>query len=647
MTTHYHSQYWAHALTLKSASDSIDNLSRSIANARVDLNPHQVDAALFAFRSPLSKGVILADEVGLGKTIEAGIVGAQCWAEQRRKILLILPATLRKQWQQEMEEKFYLPTLVLESRNFNQMRRDGYPNPFDQQDKLVACSYHFASAKADEIRRVRWDLVVVDEAHRLRNVYKTSSKMARNISEAINHSPKLLLTATPLQNTLMELFGLVSVIDPHVFGDPASFREQFVRSNNEEQRNALLRQRLKPLCTRTLRQQVLEYIRFTHRVPITQDFLPTDQEHQLYHEVSSYLQRDLLLALPASQRMLMTMVLRKLLASSTFAIAATLRRLVRRLEDLAAEQEAKLEIIPDDDYEGLDERQDEWEEELAEEPEIPPQLIREELATLRTFAELADGIQHDAKGEALLSALKTAFNKAHSLGAKQRAVIFTESRRTQEYLFDLLNRKGYAGKVVMLNGTNTDPHSRQIYEDWRQRHECQETVTGSRAVDTKAAIVEEFRDRATIMVATEAGAEGINLQFCSLVVNYDLPWNPQRIEQRIGRCHRYGQLKLFADHVLPDRGEQDILYELMLKAGLPFTAKIEEKDTAGQTAYSIADGLLLICLANPITQECLRAMIELQPQRVVCLDPAFQGNDQLKTNTVLEMKSHGIEFRTV
>jgi len=541
MSTHYHSQYWAHALTLKAASDSIDNLSRSIANARVDLNPHQVDAALFAFRSPLSKGAILADEVGLGKTIEAGIVLSQRWAERRRKILLILPATLRKQWQQEMQEKFYLPTVVLESRSFNQMRRDGYPNPFDQKGKIVACSYHFASAKADEISRINWDIVVIDEAHRLRNVYKPSNKMAKRISQAINHCPKLLLTATPLQNTLMELFGLVSVIDPHVFGDPASFREQFVRANNEEQRNARLRERLKPLCTRTLRQQVLEYIRFTHRVPITQEFLPTDQEHRLYCEVSSYLQRDLLLALPASQRMLMTMVLRKLLASSTFAIAATLRRLVRRLEDLAAEQEARQEGILDDDYEGLDEIQDEWEEEPAEQPEIDPELIREELATLQAYAELAEGIHHNAKGEALLSALKTAFDKAYSLGARQKAVIFTESRRTQQYLFDLLNRQGYAGKVVMLNGTNTDPHSRQVYEDWRQRHEGQDIVTGSRAVDAKAAIVEEFRDRATILVATEAGAEGINLQFCSLVVNYDLPWNPQRIEQRIGRCHRYGQ----------------------------------------------------------------------------------------------------------
>lgn len=542
MTTHFHSQYWAHALTLKSASDSIQNLSRSIANARVDLNPHQVDAALFAFRSPLAKGTILADEVGLGKTIEAGLVIALRWAERRRRILLILPATLRKQWQQEMEEKFYIPTMVLESRNFNQMLRDGHSNPFDQNGKIVACSYQFASSKREEIHRVGWDLVVVDEAHRLRNVYKTGNKTARAIGEATNHAPKLLLTATPLQNSLMELYGLVSIIDPHVFGDATSFREKFVRASNEDSRNEILRQRLKPLCTRTLRKQVLEYIRFTHRVPITQDFLPTDDEHRLYMQVSAYLQREILLALPASQRMLMTMVLRKLLASSTFAIGSTLRRLVKRLEDLLAEQEALLQPESlEDDYESLDELQDEWGEEEATEPEIDPTLIREELAELLEYANLADRIQHNAKGKALLSALKMAFERASNLGARKKAVIFTESRRTQDYLFELLNENGFSGNVVLLNGTNTDPHSKAIYERWLQRHEGEDTVTGSRAVDTKAAIVEEFRDRATIMVATEAGAEGINLQFCSLVVNYDLPWNPQRIEQRIGRCHRYGQ----------------------------------------------------------------------------------------------------------
>jgi adenine-specific DNA-methyltransferase len=216
--------------------------------------------------------------------------------------------------------------------------------------------------------------------------------------------------------------------------------------------------------------------------------------------------------------------------------------LVRRLEELLQEQEALLQPEAlEDDFEVLEELQDEWEEEETPEPEIDPTLIREELAELLTYADLADRIQHNAKGEALLSALKMAFERACGLGAKKKAVIFTESRRTQDYLFTLLNDNGYASKVVLLNGTNADPHSWEIYDKWLQRHEGEETVTGSRAVDTKAAIVEEFRDRATIMVATEAGAEGINLQFCSLVVNYDLPWNPQRIEQRIGRCHRYGQ----------------------------------------------------------------------------------------------------------
>ena len=182
--TPYHSQYWAHLLTLKGAGGSIENLTRSISNARVDLNPHQVDAALFALRSPLSKGAILADEVGLGKTIEAGIVLAQRWAERKRRILLIVPATLRKQWQQELEEKFFLSSVVMDSVLFNRMQKSGQTNPFLQDDKIVICSYHFASAKAQSVQGVPWDLVGIDEAHRLRNVYKPHCKMARRIADA-------------------------------------------------------------------------------------------------------------------------------------------------------------------------------------------------------------------------------------------------------------------------------------------------------------------------------------------------------------------------------------------------------------------------------------------------------------------------------
>ncbi len=545
--TKYHSQYWANALALDSSSGSFAGLSRSIANARVDLNPHQVDAALFALRSPLSNGAVLADEVGLGKTIEAGIVIAQKWAERKRKILLIVPAALRKQWQQELETKFYLPTMVLDSRIYNWEVKNGSLHPFSQRDKIVVCSYHFASSKNTDILNIPWDLVIVDEAHRLRNVYRKSSKLAKKIKEATGSSPKLLLTATPLQNSLMELYGLTSIIDDHIFGDPISFRYQFLNSVSESTRNALLKQRLENVCRRTLRKQVTEYIPFTNRILVTQDFTPSDEEQQLYESISAYLQKDNLYALPASQRNLITLVLRKLLASSTFAISGTLNSLVYRLENLADE----IELFDEDDLEDINELEDEIEEVIEESNGetvttadgryIDPELLKREITELKKYARLAESIKANAKGQALPIALNMAFEKAVQLGAKKKAVIFTESRRTQQYLYDLLSENGYEGRFAIINGSNNDPISKEIYKGWIEKHEGQDIITGSKAVDMKAAIVEYFRDNAEILIATEAAAEGINLQFCSLVVNYDLPWNPQRIEQRIGRCHRYGQ----------------------------------------------------------------------------------------------------------
>jgi superfamily II DNA or RNA helicase len=543
MFTPYHSKYWAAALTARGAAGTIDALSRSISSAKVDLNPHQVDAALFAVRSPLSRGVILADEVGLGKTIEAALVMSQRWAERRRRLLVIVPATLRKQWQQELMDKFGLPSAILESSTYNRLVKSGNHRPFEQEDQVVICSYHFAAAKIDDIRAVAWDLVVVDEAHRLRNIYKKSNKIAAAIADAINGRPKILMTATPLQNSLMELYGLVSVIDPQVFGDLFSFRDQFMKDTPEQDRNLSLKERLRPVCTRTLRRQVLEYVRFTQRIPITQDFLPSDDEQQLYDYVSRYLQRDVLFALPASQRSLLTMILRKLLASSSFAIAGTLQRLITRLDGKTDAKNPSNTAIGEEDYESLQEVAEEWEElEPAQLTlEASPDLLQKELDELRGYLSLASGIKQNSKGDALLKVLKEALAQAQGFGAARKAVIFTESRRTQKYLFELLGQNGYSGEIVTINGDNADTHSRKIYNEWRKRNEGTDAVSGSRSADTKAALVEEFRERATLLIATESAAEGVNLQFCSLVVNYDLPWNPQRIEQRIGRCHRYGQ----------------------------------------------------------------------------------------------------------
>lgn len=562
MTTAYHSKYFAYELTRKFSSSQASKLSQSLLNATVDLNPHQIDAALFAFRSPLSRGAVLADEVGLGKTIEAALIISQLWAEKKRRILCLVPAALRQQWVIELLEKFFIESVILESRSYNQALKEGLRNPFDRSGKVVICSYQFARAKDRDLAAVAWDLVVIDEAHRLRNVYKKDNKIGRAIRDAVGNKPKVLLTATPLQNSLMELYGLVSFIDPHLFGSPDSFRDIFVKPI-DSMRGAdfeALRARLRPICQRTLRRQVLEYVPYTNRVPITQDFTPTSDEMKLYELVSDYLQRPDAAGLPKSQRALMTLVLRKILASSSFAITATLGSLISRLETLSSSMVptgSELAETLAEDYEGLGELDEEWSEpeDIEEDPSQAPisqtqenreaklrlELIRKEIGDLKDYKKLAESIASNAKGEALLKALKTGFAKAAQFGAAPKALIFTESKRTQQYLRKLLGDNGYSGQTVILNGTNSDEDSARIYAEWLKRREGQDCITGSPSADRRSALVEEFRDKASIMIATESGAEGLNLQFCSLVVNYDLPWNPQRIEQRIGRCHRYGQ----------------------------------------------------------------------------------------------------------
>jgi SNF2 family DNA or RNA helicase len=542
-TTDYQAKYFAYDLTRRCAPDSAERLAGAVAGAQVDLNPHQVDAALFAFASPLSKGALLADEVGLGKTIEAGLVISQRWAERRRRVLIIVPSNLRKQWHQELSEKFFLPCAILETKSYNQAVKAGNFRPFDIKDTVVICSYQFARNKASDVHAAPWDLVVIDEAHRLRNVYKPSNVIANTLKLALAQKQKLLLTATPLQNSLLELFGLVSFIDEQTFGDLTSFREQFANTAPDRVLHTL-RARLTSICHRTLRRQVTAYVPFTRRHPIVEEFTPEDGEDKLYELVSEYLRRDNLQALPAGQRSLMTLVLRKLLASSTFAIAGALTSISQRLQAKIKRHDATaLEDDLGEDYESLDATAEEWTEDEVIEPltEADRRAIEAEISDLNEFARLATSIEHNGKGKALLKALGVAFAKAEELGAAKKAIVFTESRRTQGYLLRVLADSPYADGIVLFNGTNTDERSKQVYAQWFARHEGSDRISGSKTADMRSALVDYFRESGRIMIATEAGAEGINLQFCSLVVNYDLPWNPQRIEQRIGRCHRYGQ----------------------------------------------------------------------------------------------------------
>lgn len=540
-------KYIATDLVRRKASSDLDAFTQTLQDARVDLNPHQVESALFAFRSPLSGGALLADEVGLGKTIEAGIILSQKWAERKRRLLIIAPANLRKQWVEELEEKFYLPAFILEKKVMAQfLEQKAGVNPFES-DRIVVCSYDFARRQERYLRLAQLDLVVLDEAHRLRNVYRPDNQTGNILRNALLGKKKILLTATPLQNSLLELYGLTSFIDEYAFGDLKSFKSRYNGTLSEID-FAQLKKRLAPICHRTLRRQVLEYIRYTSRIPMLQEFYPSAEETELYNLVTEFLSRNRLVSIRSSQRALTTLVLRKLLASSSDAIGGTLQTIIERIERIDAQMEEEESTMTFEDYEDwgnmmeeIPDADENWRK--KEEPLSPEdlRLLGEERGWLQRCRELAETISSNSKAEQLLVALDSGFTKLAELGAHRKALIFTESRRTQEFLFRLLSERGYEGQVMTFSGTNNDARSNKILKLWREANKDTGLVTGVKEADMRAALVDEFRHRATIMIATEAAAEGINLQFCSLVVNYDLPWNPQRIEQRIGRCHRYGQ----------------------------------------------------------------------------------------------------------
>lgn len=540
--TAHHAKYFAWELSRRRAASEDDRLAQSLFDASVDLNPHQIDAALFALNNPLSKGVVLADEVGLGKTIEAALVLCQLWAERKRRLLVICPAALRKQWAQELADKFNLPAEVLDARTWLRLREAGIYDPLDR-DVIGVMSIHFAARMETQLAAVPWDIVVIDEAHKLRNSHRKSHETGQSLKRSLAGRKKLLLTATPLQNSLMELYGLTSLIDEEIFGDERSFRSLYGSIDGDIQS---LRRRLQPFVKRTLRRDVLEYVPYTQRHALTVPFSPSEDELRFYEFISAYLQRDFSYGFPSRQKHLVGLILRKLLASSTEAVVATLEtirvRLQRLLDKQTIDEEWIQQLIDEEDMD--DELLEEAEEDIAESGNgqaIDYALVRSELTELDDYLRIARSIREDRKSYALLSAVEQGFARMGTMGAARKAVIFTESRRTQDYLARFLEAHGYAGKITTFSGGNQGPASTGIYQRWLAQCAGSDRVTGSPAIDRRTALIDHFRDESEILIATEAAAEGVNLQFCSLVINYDLPWNPQRVEQRIGRCHRYGQ----------------------------------------------------------------------------------------------------------
>ena len=511
---------------------------KCLLNTEIEINPHQINAFCAAIESLKTGGIVLADEVGLGKTIEAGLVIKYVLDNGAKKIIIAVPATLRKQWEIELDEKFNLKAMILDRLT---VEKDYYSmRTWMEKDevRIILTSYDYASKFMKRFPFVKWDFVVVDEAHNLRNVFH-GTKRAKNLYEITKGIPKILLTATPLQNSLSDLHGLISFIDPRIFGPEKAFNKRFVEGQDYTE----LKRELLPVLYRTLRRDVGKYMDFKKRTCKTVDFHLTAEETELYDLVNQFLKKENLYSIPTSNRGLIILVIRKLLASSSYALIETFEVLKKRLEKLyqgtkSAKAVEGFDLFWDFVQDEIDES--DFEEKEDEDLTVKKQMIQEELDAVQKIIDTANRVNMNAKITALKTALSTALHYQEANGIPQKVVVFTESKRTQKYMAEELRKDGYQEEdIVLFNGDFDDAMTNEIYRAWQVKNFG--NVNHGRSVEYKHAIVDYFKNHAKILIVTDAGSEGLNLQFCNTIINYDLPWNPQKIEQRIGRCHRYGQ----------------------------------------------------------------------------------------------------------
>jgi len=473
VATPFHAYYKARQLS--SYTFGQDKLLPAFASADIEIYPYQIAAARFALRSPYLKGVILCDEGSLGKTYEALLAINQLWYEGKERILLVVPTPLLGQWRDMLESSFSLQYFVVDSNEaFDSHVTEESENPFMQEGVLLT-TYDFAAEKAEWVGRVRWDAAVFEEAHHLRRIYTGENKNAVIIKEAVGGCFKLLLTATPMQNSIMDLYGLIYFIDETVLPDADDFYKRYFR---KPENYGELAERVSKYCFRTTRPQVSTYVKLTKRIPITAEYTLTQEEQHLYELLDAYIGKPKKAAFPKMEQYDLALMLFRNFSSSTFAVEKTLKGAYERLQ---AMEHTK--------------------------------LVEDELTEFEAMLELCGGIKENAKGKELLTSLKQGFARLKELGANKKALVFTENRTTQRYLRDLLEGHGYKGKVLMYSGDKSRDYS----------------------------IMRRFRDEAQILIATDVAAEGFNMEFCSFVVNYDLPYNTLTIEQRINRCHRQNQ----------------------------------------------------------------------------------------------------------
>ncbi|MCY3811793.1 MAG: SNF2-related protein [Gammaproteobacteria bacterium] len=618
-----HRRYYAEDLVRLRRAGERRRQVASQRSGRVDPNPHQIDAVMFALRRIPQGGCILADEVGLGKTIEAGLVIAQLLAEGATRILIVVPRPLLGQWQNELYDLFGIDAVEAAKPDSN-VAGDG----------VFLAGREYAGGDTGFKRLTEappFDLCLIDEAHEVfaaihrrferdgsYDEHSRHARTAHRVRQIIGASPVLLLTATPIQNSLNELWGLVQYVDPTgtLLGEKPVFEDVFCtddgRSAAHEQTEELKR-RLDAVVKRTLRRQAQEFLDkpFVGRRAQLFEYLMSPAERALYDDVTEYLLAPRLYAFHGSARQLLLLGFHRRMASSTAALAESLERVAGRLRtlldgnaaDAAAAESADsfAEDLEEDDQVGAEAR-------LQEQPvDAAPDSdgVREELARVEDFVQRARALPQDSKAASLVTAVRLVMDRPPD---RRKVVIFTESLTTQDYLQRLLIEQTELrdDDITLFRGTNDSPRAMAALRAWREDNQGDRLPSPSVAV--RLALVHEFRTRSTVMISSEAGAKGLNLQFCDTVVNYDLPWNPQRIEQRIGRCHRYGQQRdvTVINFIAKDNEAQRLTFDLLSTKLDLFGNVLDMSDVVLQTPRSNASEQLVSALGPDFENQLRR-----------------------------------------
>lgn len=545
----------AYALGIAYEFDPYFGLSIS----RVDPLPHQLEA-IYDYLLKLARvRFLLADDAGAGKTIMSGLLIREL--ELRglaERILIVCPANLAFQWQRELKEKFDTKFLVMKGQDI----RDQFGvNQWLERNRVIT-SLDLAK-RADilpGLRQVHWDLVIVDEAHRMSAADESHKSLRYRLGELLRDTSDhmLLLTATPHKGDPDNFSLFLQLLDVDAYADVKSIREAMDRRRAP----FYLRRTKEAMIYFPERQAdgtwVAEPI-FTKRIPHTVDFQIDGPEFELYRDVTRFVKRESARAAAEGEDpraraigFLMSLYQRRL-ASSTYAMRRSLENRARRLEEgLKRAQDLARQAPPDlPDPDELDEMEDSERERLEAMLEAitlagNADQVRDEIRQLRSLADQARVVE-EAGGEAKLSKLKALLQQEGFFDhPDKRLLLFTEFKDTLDYLVDRLKSWGFRVGCIhggMRSGSRDEPGSRLYAE-------------------------QQFRDGdSQILVATEAAGEGINLQVCNILFNYDIPWNPNRLEQRMGRIHRYGQRKdcLIFNFVATNTIEGRVLQRLLEK----------------------------------------------------------------------------------